>query len=323
MSLAPIRPHDVFQRDCLSARRLPGTRTQLPVPIEATEDGGRWVPTNPCITEAGVFVRQVNYMQSRGRCYISTDSDKKSRSKYVVGGPFSEWSGVDLGPQKMLSDTGRLIGLEDMRLVWDEWGLWGTATCGQWPGYIGMPQVVTVSVKPSPWRVTEVRLAPYAYKVVKEKNWLPWSSSKWGRVVKRGRVLIYGWSPLTILCADTGDVIVRRYHTTLDTSRWRGSAAPVWHKGRWLALVHEVLRLETRNVYVHRMVELSETGRPMSASAPFYFDHIGVEYACGMISEGGALTISYGVEDCQAWSVCTNQLETLDTTPDCVLVSVQ
>ena len=66
-------------------------------------------------------------------------------------------------------------------------------------------------------------------------------------------------------------------------------------------MIHEVARRPEANVYSHRWVELDREKGIVAYSRPFVFDHIGIEFAAGMLDNlDGSVTVTYGFEDREA-----------------------
>ena len=83
---------------------------------------------------------------------------------------------------------------------------------------------------------------------------------------------------------------------TLDA--FRGSAGPVdlpiEAGGGRLLLVHEVAFHNLR-YYLHRFLRVDDEWRCTSVSRPFYFRHLGIEFACGAcLAHGGDVLITFG-----------------------------
>jgi hypothetical protein len=149
-------------------------------------------------------------------------------------------------------------------------------------------------------------LVPLRYAAARdaEKNWLLWSID--------GELLaIYAYHPFTLLSlsTDTGEARPFRVHRAdFPARRLRGSAGPVplpERPGYWLVLVHEVARRFERPVYAHRWLLVNPDLGMVAYSRPFVFDHVGIEYAAGLLDNGdGTLTVTYGFEDREArWVV--------------------
>jgi hypothetical protein len=137
-----------------------------------------------------------------------------------------------------------------------------------------------------------------------EKNWLLWPSGD-------ELTLVYAYEPFTVLRVDpaSGRARVHEQHAApFRADRFRGSAGPVAipeRPGHSLALVHEVALRDPDRVYAHRWIEIASGVGMVAYSRPFVFDHVGVEYAAGLLDNGdGTLTITYGYEDREArWAL--------------------
>ena len=110
--------------------------------------------------------------------------------------------------------------------------------------------------------------------------------------------MIYQVDPETGRC----DPVKKMTHH-LDFSSFRGSAAPiVWEDG-YLLLVHEVaFHSNYERAYLHRFVFLDSECNIQKLSDPFYFQHLGVEFCCGMQPNhlGDRLVLTLGSEDREA-----------------------
>ena len=135
-----------------------------------------------------------------------------------------------------------------------------------------------------------------------QKNWLPW--------VEDGTLLaLYGYEPLVVLRIDpdTGrcaPILERPQGRHFED--WRGSAGPITlpHEfgGGRLLLIHEVA-YQGRRYYLHRFATVDAEWRIDRVSRPFYFRHLGIEFAAGMCEthDGEGVLITFGVEDREAW----------------------
>ncbi|HTV17373.1 MAG TPA: hypothetical protein VMG12_01840 [Polyangiaceae bacterium] len=290
--------------------RLPVQRAgTFTIPSDlSSKDGVDYNPANPTLVNLDgrtyVNVRLLNYRQEGGRSYGSPgDGIIRTRNVTLDWNPATgqaqgarESRGV---PDSWPSST-RIRGLEDMRWVVHEGHVWFTATCFQVPDMPGRCCVVLGRMNPSLDAVEHVTLLRYAAAREVEKNWLLWSCA--------GRLLaIYAYDPLTLLVVDPESGRAEPLEPTTPAfyaGRYRGAAAPVAIRerpGRWLALVHEVVHRREGNVYSHRWIELDERAGLVGRSDPFVFDHVGIEYAAGLIeAEDGSFIVSFGFEDREA-----------------------
>jgi len=305
---APDDVRDLASRNLLFyVSELPHLkRGQFKVPEELRTFGGTvYHPSTPTVASDGkcytIVVRLVNYDQERGRWYTSRDADGIIRTENVTACMHATWKPDAGAPEfEFLNlvppwpETGsRIEGLEDIRITPSGYL---TATCAEVPGY-PMPQVVTGHLS----GFASIELPPYEKRREVEKNWLPWE-------YEEGKLwLIYSWDPFIVL--DTQGREVVNVPAPCNASRWRGSAAPIrWDHDTWIAMVHEVVRRENDNVYLHRFVEIGLFGgvpQILRHSKAFTLEHLGIEYVGGICELGqeGCL-ITYSVEDRAAkWMV--------------------
>jgi tetratricopeptide (TPR) repeat protein len=144
-----------------------------------------------------------------------------------------------------------------------------------------------------------------------QKNWLPFADGADSREL----LAVYSYEPLVVLRVDqdTGScepTVERTQGRPFDL--FRGSAGPIdlpaERGGGRLLLVHAVAFHEIR-YYLHRFLRVDDEWRVTAASRPFYFQHLGIEFACGAcIAHEGDLLVTFGVEDREAW-LCRIPLE--------------
>jgi hypothetical protein len=130
-----------------------------------------------------------------------------------------------------------------------------------------------------------------------EKNWLPF-------VKNNSLHVIYSYDPLIIyeVNRETGDLTVQKniipqHHF----ARFRGSAGPIEFDKGYLVMVHEVAHSNQRH-YMHRFLYLDKDFNIVQLSKPFTFEHMGIEYCCGMTTDhaGNNLVMTLGIEDREA-----------------------
>jgi hypothetical protein len=64
-----------------------------------------------------------------------------------------------------------------------------------------------------------------------------------------------------------------------------------------------VIDTDDGRLYLHRFVKLDGKFRVVGVSRAWVFQHQGIEFCAGIVHERGRVTISYGVEDREAWIV--------------------
>ncbi len=276
-------------------------------------------PMNPSLqkTKEGyqMICRTVNYLQdSRGNysmidgtpeVYVRTrnfliDYDKQfnvQREREIVE------------ERDIQTSTRAVDGLEDCRLVNLNGENWFSCTAFHVTAS-GTPQIVLGKLNEDP-ASSQVKVEnlvhlkgtnPYC-----EKNWLPF--------VKDNTIhMIYWYDPLVIYKPNlqTGECVpVIEYTPLYDFSSFRGSAAPIAFDEGYLILIHEVICQEKRT-YIHRFLYFDKDFHIKKLSKPFIFQHLGIEYCCGMAidHEGKNLVLSIGLEDREA-HMCTVDLKTV------------
>ena len=132
-----------------------------------------------------------------------------------------------------------------------------------------------------------------------EKNWMPF--------FKNGELhVIYSYAPFQTYAVsrETGECVQDiRYEPQHTFDGFRGSAPPISFDDGYLALVHEVTPLVGVRMYTHRFLYLDKDFKITKLSRPFSFNHIGVEFSCGMTfdHEDKNLIIACGSEDREAY----------------------
>jgi glycosyltransferase involved in cell wall biosynthesis len=251
-----------------------------------------------------INVRLVNYVQKGGREYLSRDRDGVIRTRNVAfdwdsadgtAGVERELEGL---PPHFLRDT-RIQGLEDMRWVVHDDRVWFSATTCQVPGHAGTPRVVLGRLSEDLSAIEHLVPLRYERAAAVEKNWVLWSRGD-------GLFAIYSYDPFVLLRIepDSGATHVEQEEAPAFNARtFRGSASPVAHPsrpGRFVALVHEVARRESENVYLHRFVELDDRSGLIGYGDAFVFDHHGIEYGTGLCALPYGVIVTYGHEDREA-----------------------
>jgi tetratricopeptide (TPR) repeat protein len=137
-----------------------------------------------------------------------------------------------------------------------------------------------------------------------QKNWLPFVDDRAPGELRA----IYGYEPLVVLRVDPESgacepVVERKQGRNFDL--FRGSAGPVdlpAHAGGGRLVVIHSVAFAGRRYYLHRFLRVDDDWRVTAVSRPFYFRHLGIEFACGAcLAHDGDLLITFGVEDREAW----------------------
>lgn len=272
---------------------------------------GRYHAANPTIARLDdrtwVNVRLVNYEKRGHGAVISGDGVIRTRNLTLewcartgLAESVHEAAGV---PDSWPQATG-IRGLEDQRWLVHQGRMWFSACCAQVPYAAGRCSMVLGRMNKALDAVEHLVPLHYVAAREAEKNWLLWSAG--------GQLLvIYGYHPFTVLSVDpeSGQTrVFRQLRSEFHARRYRGSAGPIAipeRPGHWLVLVHEVALRFEGPVYAHRWIEVQPDVGIVAYSRPFVFDHIGIEYAAGLIdTEDGNLVVTYGFEDREArWVV--------------------
>lgn len=139
-----------------------------------------------------------------------------------------------------------------------------------------------------------------------EKNWM--------HIIHNDSLkFIYSYDPLKIIepNLESGNFEVNfEYTTSLDFSRFRGSAAPIEFENGYLMMVHELIWKNSMRNYIHRFLFLEKNLKIAKISRPFTFMHIGIEYCISMVLDHSKrnLIIPIGIEDKEA-KICLVEIE--------------
>jgi hypothetical protein len=132
-----------------------------------------------------------------------------------------------------------------------------------------------------------------------EKNWMP--------LVDGDRLrFVYSVDPSVVLDYDEQ---TRRVHPPASEcpapvpSALRGGSQLVAYGDGFVAVTHQVHAApnpRSPNVYVHRFVQFDKDARPTRRSAPFFFQHHGLEFCAGLVEHQGRYLLAYGAADKEA-----------------------
>ncbi|HEY2809974.1 MAG TPA: hypothetical protein VGJ00_01080 [Rhabdochlamydiaceae bacterium] len=269
-------------------------------------------PMNPSIrkTQNGyqLICRSVNYTQKGAKIFHTSDPTGIFRTRNFLLEYNSEFN---LQSQKEIIEdlprkricTFNIEGLDDCRIFNFQDSIWFSCCAGDTNPF-GNFQIVLCQLFPlTNEPVIKVKqLTPLKGPDPNrcEKNWLPF--------VKDGKIhLIYSFDPFVIVIPDinSGECQSIVYdQQKFDFTHFRGSAAPIAFEGGYLLLVHEVvLNDDFSRCYLHRFLFLNDELTITKISTPFFFNHQGVEYCCGMTLDhfGQQLIIPIGIEDREAY----------------------
>lgn len=282
-------------------------------------------PMNPSICKEddgySVVVRCVNYLQNLGNFFKFIDPDAANSADLVTRNFFLRFDREFrlISQEEILDEISSAFqkpplspyrGNEDMRIFKYGHTIWFTATKWDMNEY-HWPQMNLFRLSN---RIIEEEIKVDYFVPLKgpdpkrcEKNWMPFVSGDDIHV-------IYSYDPYIIYKVDfwTGNLILERCQSQkFDFSHFRGSAPPIRFGNGYLMLVHEVSWDGTKRVYLHRFLSLDESYNIVAISKPFFYDHVGVEYCCGMTLDETEenLIMTIGVEDREAFfaivDVCT------------------
>jgi hypothetical protein len=132
-----------------------------------------------------------------------------------------------------------------------------------------------------------------------EKNWLPFT-------INHDFYVIYSFSPTIIMnVTSENNIIVHKNNYENKFKDFRGSAGPILFEYNdqigYLTIIHEVIfeKFKDRWIrkYIHRFVWLDNNFYIKFISLPFYFESLGIEYCCGMISNEKEIILTIGYKD--------------------------
>lgn len=256
-------------------------------PSVAVRDGETW-----CV------VRGVNYRLQDDRYVVLDDETIRTQSQLVqLDADLRPRSAVPIVEEDpALVERPAIVGLEDIRLIWDGARFRGAATVAdRHPEWRRQMAVFDLGEE---GRVERLTLQEHGAEQ-HQKNWVPF-------VDRRGLGFVYWTDPTVVLRWDEAARQARPWRTStcgaaLEHLRG-GSGALPFDRG-WLYVAHEVGFPAGERVYMHRFVHLDRAFRVRAVTEPFYFRRVGVEFCCGLAAGPGPgqLLASFGVEDGEAW----------------------
>ena len=129
-----------------------------------------------------------------------------------------------------------------------------------------------------------------------EKNWMPVTSSKGMQITA-----IYSVNPLSLVQIENGVAIeIDKRQEDPEFGEYRGSSQLVPHNGGMLCIVHRVIEIHWRRVYLHRFILFDENWEIGSLSSEFFIERKGIEFCAGLAHKGDRFVISYGLSDVHA-----------------------
>jgi glycosyltransferase involved in cell wall biosynthesis len=281
-----------------------------PQRISVLCDAG-WVPMNPSvINHEGkplILVRTVNYtITDEGQYRIrasdgSLAGDNPICTRNFIGSDAGDWREIAL-PSNWPDPKFHLVrGFEDSRLFqWrGEFYILSTVrelTHEGWCEQVLAPLVLSqqeVRVE-NKWRHILPEFRRH------EKNWMPWVDGEELLFVYRLGTLINSKGETVFeekLPWDVGHVSGGSQVVKIEAGRLQ----------HWLAIVHEARQIPGRpnRYYQHRFVVFDNHKRVTRISPPFFFFDRQIEFAAGLafIPSKMQLVVSFGVRDCEAWTV--------------------
>jgi glycosyltransferase involved in cell wall biosynthesis len=186
-------------------------------------------------------------------------------------------------------------GFEDQRLFMWRGSFWCSATvrelnsdgiCEVVLGRIDSP--FSESCELADWRV----LNPSGERR-HQKNWMPLVESEELKFV-------YSSDPVRMV--DDQGRLINKVDPKFELSHLRGGSQAIGFDGGWLMLTHEVAQFNEKRIYLHRFLWLDSSMREQRVSEPFYFEHLGIEFAAGLARHADTkrLVVSFGVHDARA-----------------------
>lgn len=284
-------------------------------------------PMNPSIkkTEKGydVICRTVNYMQIGAKHFQSLDILDPTNT-FLTKNFFLQYDqNLNLLSQKEIIEElprkhfkyRNVEGLEDCRMFEFDDSIWFTCTTLD-TNPTGHPQIslCKLSDERSQSTINVEKLIPLKGPNPErcEKNWLPF-------VKDHELHVIYSYDPFIVYKPKiennnsqiNENVPVIKYNSSLDLTRFSGSASPIPFDDGYLLSVHETL-YEDQRIYLQRFVFLDEDLNITKISKPFIFFHKGIEYCCGMAidHQEKQLLMTIGIEDREAY-FCKVDLSTV------------
>jgi glycosyltransferase involved in cell wall biosynthesis len=279
----------------------------------APPDG--YYPLNPSIARLGdelfLLLRSVNYRLDEERAYYELPPGEPVHTRNFLlrlNDALEVQSCVEVLPPVDVPAPryGDVRGFEDMRLFAWRGELW-SLSCVRELSPEGWCEQVLARLDTSgddSCRLTDWRTLHAKYPRQHEKNWMP-------RIDGERLRFICSCDPVRVL--DENACYVAETAPSITSCRFRGGSQAIAFDGGWLALVHEVRQRdgEQRRYYQHRFVWFDANDELRGASAPFFFDRLGVEFAAGLARSPCAerLLISYGVADREAFVATVDAAE--------------
>lgn len=298
----------------------------LPVNLPLIREGfpDTYLPMNPSIQKKGdgyeLICRTINWAHTHEKGYFSRDPhDTTIRTKNFLihyDANFKILSQKEITENLPRKKYPTMVqGFEDCRLFYIDNEPWFTASLfDTQPHHCVKMSLCSLTEQETTASVETLSVLEGAGVHAHGKNWLPFST-------KDGTTfIIYCSHPLIIyrLNKESGELTTEKHEDSPhDFSAFRGSAPPIpWQDG-YLYLIHEVMHVDGKygleRRYLHRFVWLDSHLTIKKISKPFVFQHIGIEYCCGMTTDHAEknLILSIGIEDKEA-HLCTVSIPTIN-----------
>jgi hypothetical protein len=285
-------------------KQLDATRLVLPFETDST-----YHPCNPTLlpvsaSKLGICIRTVNYVCNEEGGYDASGPEAPaihSQSWWTVWnmkGAMPDTCLSKIKLQNFYSYKTRVRGIEDIRIYsCTEGWLQGFGTCLDWKEEGGRPRIHNIR-----WDVLTGKIEsciPISEPDKIEKNWLPFVHGQ------EKLSFIYSHSPMKVgSLAKNGEITWDvNYQPPFNGSDFRGGTSPIQDKhGAWVWIVHEVFVKtgQKRRTYLHRFMAADPEFKKVLVSAPFYLDHLGIEFCSGLTAVKGGYLLGYGNEDKEA-----------------------
>lgn len=260
------------------AKALEGTR--IPIPFTPPEG---FAPASPCFVRLGRrwvgLIRAVNYRISADGYFPLIAGGGANKERPILTRNFvvsygDNWEPLE-APLELVAPRGCnpeacIVGYEDQRIVRVEGNTLVTAGvhCDDSP--VGQPELWESTWDLTTGRQLTARKLSQGNNI--EKNWLPFQGG-----------YLYGHGPVTFVDGEGKNPRVLQHG--LNLADFRGSAAPIAHRGGYLYVVHEVGMIP-RRTYLHRFIWVkSARWDNLIVSRPFLLHSTACMESCFSINE--------------------------------------
>ena len=196
-----------------------------------------------------------------------------------------------------------VLDVEDMRLIPYNGELWANACVLEQNSQAWREQFLmklnSVTGEVTDWH----RIDPAFVEKRNEKNWMP---------ILDGGHLKWMYSPGVVM-SDRGQRIVQQ-ENTLAVDDFSGGGQLVPMDTGFLGIVHTARPDPTngKRYYWHRFVYFDHNYQLQKVSQPFVFFDKQIEFAAGLVLNGGKVIVSFGVLDREAWVASIDEHEVRD-----------